>query len=307
MKHVVSVSIGSSTRDHRVEAEFLGEKFIVERIGTDGDMDEAVQMIKDLDGKVDAFGMGGIDLYLVAGNHRYKIREAKKLAAAAKVTPIVDGSGLKNTLERRVAPFLINELGWHLEGKKALLVSGVDRFGLAESLTEAGCKMTFGDLIFAMGIQIPVRKLGTLRTLAQILLPLMSQLPFEILYPTGKKQETVTTKYVKYYDDADIIAGDYLFIKKYMPTKMTGKVVITNTVTSSDVEMLRERGVAALVTTTPEMEGRSFGTNVMEGVLISILGKKVDEVTPEDYSQLLDKLDFKPRVVYLQGDEKVVL
>lgn len=37
MKHVVSVSLGSSTRDHRVETEFLGEKFSIERIGMDGD------------------------------------------------------------------------------------------------------------------------------------------------------------------------------------------------------------------------------------------------------------------------------
>ncbi len=300
MKHVVSVSLGSSTRDHKVEAEFFGEKFTIERVGTDGDMNKTIQMIRDLDGKVDAFGMGGIDLYLVAGDRRYMIRDAKKIAEAAKISPIVDGSGLKNTLERRVAPYLQKELGWELSGKKALLVSGVDRFGQAEALTEAGCRMTFGDLIFALGIPIPIRELGTLRLLAQALLPVMCQLPFAMLYPTGKKQETVTTKYEKYYLDADIIAGDYLFIKKYMPPALPGKIIITNTVTASDVEMLRQRGVAILVTTTPEMDGRSFGTNVMEGVLISILGKSAAEVRPEDYDDLLDRMGFKPRVEYLQ-------
>lgn len=38
----------------------------------------------------------------------------------------------------------------------------------------------------------------------------------------------------------------------------------------------------------------------MEGVLISILDKSAAEVKPEDYSELLDRLDFKPRVEYLQ-------
>ncbi|MFY9271602.1 MAG: hypothetical protein WAO37_01165, partial [Thermacetogeniaceae bacterium] len=80
MKRVVSVSLGSSKRDHKVEAEFLGEKFVIERIGTDGDMERAIEVIRELDGKVDAFGMGGIDLYLVAGNRRYALREAKKIA-----------------------------------------------------------------------------------------------------------------------------------------------------------------------------------------------------------------------------------
>ncbi len=306
MKRVVSISLGSSKRDHRVEAEFLGEKFVIERIGTDGDMGKAIQMIRDLDGKVDAFGMGGIDLYLVAGDRRYVIREAKKIAAAARITPIVDGSGLKNTLERKVVPYLEQELGWKLSGKRALLVSGVDRFGLAEALDDAGCRMVIGDLIFAIGIPVPIHSLSTLRVLAAILLPVLSQLPFKYLYPTGKKQETVTTRYEKYYLGADIIAGDFHFIRKYMPPKLPGKVIITNTVTREDVELLRERGVAVLVTTTPEMQGRSFGTNVMEGILVSLLGKRPAEVTPEEYGDLLDKLGFKPRVEYLQGRQVVL-
>ena len=39
MKHIVSVSIGSSKRDKRTEQELLGEKVIVERIGTDGSIE----------------------------------------------------------------------------------------------------------------------------------------------------------------------------------------------------------------------------------------------------------------------------
>lgn len=304
MKRVVSVSLGSSKRDHKVEAEFLGEKFVIERIGTDGDMERAIQMIRELDGKVDAFGMGGIDLYLVAGNRRYALREAKKIAAAAEKTPIVDGSGLKNTLERKVIEYLQSELGWDFKDRRALVVSGVDRFGIAEALWYAGCKTTYGDLIFAMGIPIPVRSLSTLRFLAYTLLPILSQMPFKYLYPTGEKQETVTSKYDKYYHDNEIITGDFHFIRKYMPSELPDKIIITNTVTKDDLELLRERGVKVLVTTTPEMQGRSFGTNVMEGVLISLLGKKVDEVKPEDYSSLLEQLQFKPRIVYLQVEQE---
>ncbi|NLN21425.1 MAG: quinate 5-dehydrogenase [Syntrophomonadaceae bacterium] len=304
MKRVVSVSLGSSKRDHKVEAEFLGEKFVIERIGTDGDMERAIQMIRELDGKVNAFGMGGIDLYLVAGNRRYALREAKKIAAAAEKTPIVDGSGLKNTLERKVIEYLQCELGWDFKDRRALVVSGVDRFGIAEALWYAGCKTTYGDLIFAMGIPIPVRSLSTLRFLAYTLLPVLSQMPFKYLYPTGEKQETVTSKYDKYYHDNEIITGDFHFIRKYMPSELPDKIIITNTVTKDDLELLRERGVKVLVTTTPEMQGRSFGTNVMEGVLISLLGKKVDEVKPEDYSSLLEQLQFKPRIVYLQVEQE---
>ncbi|MCR4427568.1 MAG: quinate 5-dehydrogenase, partial [Firmicutes bacterium] len=197
MKRVISVSLGSSKRDHSARVTVLGQEFLVERVGTDGDMEKAVRMIRELDGKVAAFGMGGIDLYISAGGRRYAFREGKKIARAAKVTPIVDGSGLKNTLERRVVEYLVKNDVVPLRGKRVLLVCGVDRFGMAEALAEAGCDLIFGDLIFTIGVPVPIRSLRMLDILARILAPILVQLPFEMLYPTGKKQEQTVPKYGK--------------------------------------------------------------------------------------------------------------
>ena len=299
MKRVVSVSLGSSARDHRVEVEFLGEKVTIERIGTNGDLKKAVKMIGELDGQVDAFGLGGIDLYLIAGSKRFVIKDAARMARAAQKSPVLDGSGLKNTLERQVVDYLQNQLQIRLQGKKVLMVSAVDRFGMAEAFVKAGSKMVFGDLIFALGIPVPLTSLRTLQRLANIALPVLTKLPFTILYPTGSKQETSTPKYAKYYQDADIIAGDFLYIKKYMPYGLKNKVVVTNTVTAADVEELKQKGVSLLVTSTPEFNGRSFGTNVMEALLVSFSGRKPSELGENDYLQLLKDMHFEPRVVRL--------
>lgn len=254
-------------------------------------------MLKELDGRVASIGMGGINLYLYAGSRRYLIRDAKKWRDAVKKTPIVDGSGLKNTLEREAIRYLIDEAGFELKGKKVLMVSAVDRFGMAEALYAAGCQMIFGDLLFGLNIPILIRSFSTFNRLARALLPLVTKMPFEILYPTGSKQEEEPSeKYARCYHEADVIAGDFLFVRKYMPKDMNGKWILTNTVTPADVKDLKKRGVKYLITTTPELEGRSFGTNVMEATLIAILGKNWEDVTPEDYLDLLKKLKFKPRI-----------
>lgn len=297
MKHVMSVSLGSSSRNHTVEAEFLGEKFLIERVGTDGDIDGAINIIKKYDGVVDAFGLGGIDLYIYSGTNRYTFRDAQRIARAAARTPIVDGSGLKNTLERKVLVYLQNEMGMVFADKKVLMVCAVDRFGMAQGFCQAGAAMTFGDLVFALGIPVTFSSLKTLERLARIIAPLVVKLPFKMLYPTGEKQEKIEPKYAAYYEQADIIAGDFHFIRRFMPEKLSRKVIITNTVTSKDVELLKNRGVSILVTTTPELNGRSFGTNVMEGVLIAMTGKNPDVMAPADYTELLEKIGFKPRIV----------
>ena len=69
---------------------------------------------------------------------------------AAKITPIVDGSGLKNTLEREAVAFMQRDLGIDLRGKRVLMVSALDRFGMAQALVDAGADVLFGDFIFAL-------------------------------------------------------------------------------------------------------------------------------------------------------------
>ena len=150
MKRVVSVSLGSSTRDHRTRVNLLGEEFDIARAGTDGKLDVALAKVRELDGSVDAIGLGGIDVYLYAGQHRYALRDGLRLLEAAKVTPVVDGSGLKNTLEREAVRFLQRELGIDLRRKKVLMVSALDRFGMAQALVDAGADVLFGDFIFAL-------------------------------------------------------------------------------------------------------------------------------------------------------------
>ncbi|MBO8169754.1 MAG: quinate 5-dehydrogenase [Thermoanaerobacteraceae bacterium] len=301
MKRVISISLGSSKRDHRVETNILGEDFIIERQGTDGDMDKAIELIKKYDGEVDAFGLGGADLYIYAGKKRYTIRDAAKMARAAQKTPIVDGSGLKNTLERRVIGYLHQNKGINFNEKKTLLVSGVDRFGMAEAINEIGGQLILGDLIFVLGIPVRLHSLKALERAARILAPVVCQMPFKLLYPTGSKQDQVKAKekYAKFYHEADIIAGDFHYIKRHMPGRIDGKIIITNTVTADDVADLARRGARLLVTTTPELNGRSFGTNVMEAVLVSLIGKKETEITAQDYDELLDKIGFQPRIEYL--------
>ena len=51
MRRVVSVSIGSSKRDNQAVVQLCGEEFSIERIGTDGDIGRAIDLIRDLDGK----------------------------------------------------------------------------------------------------------------------------------------------------------------------------------------------------------------------------------------------------------------
>ncbi|MFW5996170.1 MAG: quinate 5-dehydrogenase [Halanaerobiaceae bacterium] len=298
MKKVLSISLGSSTRDHKVETEIMGENFLIERRGVDGDKKKARKLFSRLDGKYDAFGLGGIDLHIFAAGRKYTFTDARKLIKEVKSTPVVDGSGLKNTLERKVINYLEENCDLDIAEKTVLMVSAVDRFGMAETFSALGADLILGDIVFGLGLPFPIKRVKTLEKLAVVLAPIITKLPFELIYPTGLKQEQESKKRFTYlYEKADIIAGDFHYIRKYIPDRLDDKVIITNTITSGNLEEFRNRGVKMLVTTTPELNGRSFGTNVMEAVFVSLLNKPLASIVNHDYFKLLEEINFRPRVL----------
>lgn len=297
MKRAVSISIGSSKRNKSVEVTLLGEKVSIERIGTDGDMEAAALKFKELDGKVDAFGVGGADLGAIIDGKWYTLHSVTPMVRFVKKTSVVDGGGLKNTLENKVPAFLDAKIGDYINsrGRKVLVALGADRWGLARAFADAGYETVYGDLMFGLDIPIALHKLGQLKTFARLLMPIVSRLPFEWIYPTGEKQEKRTPKWGKYYAWATVIAGDCHYIKRFMPDDLTGKVIVTNTTTPEDIEAFRKAGVKYLVTTTPVLDGRSFGTNMMEAALVAVSGKGRPLTWPE-LTEMLDKLGFEPQL-----------
>jgi len=296
MKKILSVSFGSSTRDGESVFCFGDEKIFIRRIGTDGDKRKARKLFLDNDGKYNAFGLGGTDLSIRVGNKRYFFKESLELIKGLK-TPVFDGSGLKNSLERRLIDTLV--ANGIFDGKKVLLTCATDRFGMAEALLEHGIPTVFGDLIFGVGINIPLYSLSALAKWIDFLAPIYTRLPVSILYPIGKKQIQRTIRGEQYFLSNDIIAGDFHYIYRHMPNVLKGKMLITNTVTASDREFLRSAGVKELITTTPNIQGRSYGTNVLEAALAAVSGE-IKELEKTVYLQLLDKFKICPVVEQLQ-------
>ncbi len=302
MKRAVSISIGSSKRDKKVEINLLGQTVSLERIGTDGDMEKAARLYGELDGKVDAFGVGGALLGFMIEDKWSTLHSVQSLLKYVKTTPVVDGTGLKMTLEKQVTQVIDEDLHGYVKEKRALVAVALDRWGTARAFWDAGYDCILGDLIFSLGVDIPIRSEKSIKRVAAALLPIMSRLPFSFLYPTGEKQNEREPKYEKYFNWATVVAGDCHYLWRHMPDQLPGRVIVTNTTTPSDQEFFKKAGIKYLITTTPVLDGRSFGTNMMEAALVAALGRTqpVDYANPGSYFDEIEKavrtVPFRPQV-----------
>jgi len=252
----------------------------------------------DADDEVAAIGLGGINRYLFSGDRRYELRKAEEMAAGVRRKPVCDGAALKQHWEpevvRRVAAGPLP-----LAGRRVLMVCAVDRWGMARACRDAGAEVVVGDLMFALGLPLPLRSWRLLSLLTRALLPVLTRrVPFEWLYPTGEAR--VTPKYGRWYRWADVLAGDWKFIARHLPAEpgsLAGKAVLTNTTTPKDVETLRDRGVGTLVTTTPSLGGRSFGTNLVEAAACALAGRPPEAMEKSSFEAVFRPLGWDtPRV-----------
>ncbi len=304
MKKILSISVGSSSRDHTTRHTFLGQECELSRQGTDGDFDKAVQRYHDMDGQVDAFGVGGVEFFLRVGQRRYYFRDVSRIRRAVKISKIGDGNGVKGLLERRAFTTLEKHLNEKenrtLRGLPALLTTAVDRYGMGEAMLDAGLDLTIGDFMFTLGLPLPIRKLSTVRVVAATLLPVITRMPFSWFYALGSEQDKPPQpKWDKYYQRAQVLGGDFIQIRQFMPDDLTGKIIVTNTTTAKNVEELRKRNLHILVTVTPRLEGRSFGTNVMEATLLALMDKPQSQVTDADFLDLIERIPLEPNIEVL--------
>ncbi len=331
MKRVVSVSLGSDKGDHHYHTDFLGEKFCISRVGTNSCLEKVIETLKYLDSfdkkgntelarpegvnlkwldeeekcRITAFGIGGTDLYFGPG---MKLREGKKIANSVKNAPIVDGYGLKITLEPMIIENLKTE-GFFERKKNVLITSGADRIGMARAFRAAQKEgviedVVYGDLMYLLKIYMPIRSYSMLQFLTYTIGSVVSQLPTRLIYPTGAKQKESKPAFESYQDHADIIAGDFHQMWAHLTHYLSSKMIITNTTTDEQVKELRKRGLEILVTTTPPLGGRSFGTNVWEAVLVANGAELLN--TGQYRKMIKDASIDKPNIRYLQKEKPLL-
>ena len=301
MLHAVSISIGSSKRDKKATLCLLGQEIQLERIGTDGDLKKAAELFLELDGKVDAFGLGGADLNLVLNDRKYPLRSIRPIVRGVERTPLVDGVGLKNTLESTVAAFLLEHIELGEDNRKVLLTASADRWGMFKGFRDCGFEFVLGDLLFGLKVPIPLRREKDLVRIGRAIMPVVSRMPFSFLYPVGEARYEKSTGLEKWFDWADIIGGDSYYIVKYMPEDLKGKIIVTNTTTEEDVAAFQSAGVKALVTTTPTVDGRSFGTNLLEAALVAVSGKK-RLLSDTELTEIIKETGISPELTIFEGN-----
>src|SRR6266508_3336375 len=284
MKRIVSISLGASQRDYQFTTTVLGQNVEVRRIGTNGDVARARALVREYDGQVDAIG----------------------LAAGARRTPVVDGGMLKASLERWAVQKTAEIVRGIFNYRRIMITSGVDRYQLAQALAQYEGELRFADPLVHMGLSFlpPPRSLRQLEIYAATVLPFMALLPYRYIHPVARGQEGHSSSAEALFRWADVIAGDFAYIRRFAPRALRGKVIVTDDPSPDEVDDLAARGVATLVTMTPPIsDERPFvATDVLEAIVTAVQesGAQPGEAEVIDF---IDAAGWGPTIQHLNPNQ----
>lgn len=305
MKWIMSVSLGDASRDFSVETDIAGERVLLERRGTGGDIRLARDLMRLYDGRVTSFGIGGANLHYVVGAAEYRMRAAWALRDAATRTPVADGSLIKRFIEPTIIDHLARN-GVQFRGKRAVISSALDRWYLAEALERAGSKI--GILDAALALRLPVVFQGTrvFGFAARATMPALRRLPLRWLYPrrivvaaggpAAWRGGPAVGLAERAMASADVIAGDSYLAWRCMPRRLDGKTLIVSTATQEEVDEMMARGAGVVASTSPSVAGRSFGANMIEALIVAFDGRPPAKIPAACYRQWWERLGLRFRM-----------
>ena len=303
MKKIVSISLGSPDYDYEFEKEVLDHRYHVRRIGTGGDVRLARRLVREHDGQVDAIGLAGMSVEFHVADRTYKHRETLRIAHAARYTPVVGGRGLKRILDR----WAIRDLAAREPGiftrKNVFFLSGVANWDIYSVMREFTENVSFGDPILHFGVPTVLEGERSFRRYARVSMPLLTRRPYVTFFPRGRTGEDLQHLLLSQpFQKADIIVGDLSLVLHFTPDDLRGKTVVTDTIDEDRLNLLRERGVDVVCTTTPEVfPNKRADLNVLQAIFIAHLGKPPDQIGDDDYLDLIRLMEARPRVIYAQG------
>jgi predicted amino acid dehydrogenase len=300
MKKVVTVTLGSSKQDFEFKTRFLGHDFSVHRLGADDDTTKAWELLRRQQNNVDAVGLGEIGDHFQVGLRTVVNKETQRLMNVVTRVPVTTGATLRRLLQVRAVRHVQKELGNYFNNNLVLFLSGMRNYDMAVALSDYTKNLSFADALFQTGAPAMLGSLEQLELFAKGSELMLSGRPGEMLERslTAFKNNRISAAVTK----SHVIVGTYHELHAVgTMANLEGKTLITSAVDDERLAFFTKCKVNLVVDVSPKLFDKVIGINTLEAMILAALEKSPEEVSDDDFDEILSELDIRPRLLHPTG------
>ena len=311
MKKIINISLGPSKDDYELNVEFQDQAFAIKRIGVEGNLDRASELLLTWNKQADAISLSGIQSPYTIGPATMPNRKTAQLMKEAESlsTPVTVGNLLRDVSHEwaiRHTHFIFG--GNYFTNARVLFFSGLADSKIARVMQEYTPNLQFADPLLEEGIPRLMGSLNELELYAGRIKGALKWLP-------GRRTVTGSTPVKKTNDyllreavrKAQVLVVPYYrfysYLKDFSADELKGKVVITTTAYADRVAYLKKRGVGVIIDTTPQLFDRVIGVSVLEALLMAALHLPEGKESSADLLEVISNMEMEPRIIYPDGKE----
>ena len=309
MKHVTSISLGSSQQDFSFGTTFLGQPMQVRRLGTDGSLAQALKLVQAAEAgkpgqRADALGLGLVKDSQRLGPRQAVAQDAARLRAAALRVPVTTGARLGEIFGEWALRHAQATLGHYFDNAKVLFFSGLAHHRLALAMAEYSQNLLFADPLLQLGLPKLLTSVDALGLYARGAHQVSDWAPPRLIPGVLMRQ---WTHFVlrRAMHKASVVVAPAHELDDFGLEELAGKTVLTSTVNAQRLAAFKDKGVHLVVDAAPLLNGHALSPDLLDAMILAASGKAADELLDDDYLAIIDEQGLQPQLIYPNGFKRV--
>ena len=149
---IVNVSLAGSDRDYDQHVTFLEQEFHLRRIGTNGDVAAAEELVRKWADDADVIAVTGIREARVAGLYDGDLEAVNKVKRATRMIPVTDGHPLRAVLQEWSIRHVQNTMPGYYTNARVVVLGGMNHAHTIRILQEYTENFEFADPLLRLDV-----------------------------------------------------------------------------------------------------------------------------------------------------------
>ena len=280
MKQIIQISLDASRDNVDFKTEFLGKKFHIRRFGTDGDLEEATDLLLQWNKKADAIGLGGVKFattFKPGSKLNKNIRKLLKLGTQVH-TPVTTGDTLRSVGHEWSLRHIQFKYGNnYFTNARVFFFSGTVSHSIARVMAEYTENLIFADLLLENSVPKFIHTIKDLDLYTNRIRGAMGWIPGRQFVSDARPVRLLADNLMrKAVREAHILVVPHYQFHKYLDhytiEELKGKTIISSTVYDDRVAYLKDKGVDVIIDTTPKILKKVVGVSASRSLAVRSAG-----------------------------------
>lgn len=301
---VVNVSLASSERDYDEEVSFLQRPFRLVRVGANGDLDAAAELLLTWADEADAIALTGLREAQALGLYSGDPDGIDRVRGATSEVPVVDGRTLHEVLQEWGIRRVEQEMPGYFSNARTVVLGGLNHDRTTRVLKEFTPNLQFADPLLRFDVPATLDAnpvLGLAAKAASVPYGLVPDPLRSTLRSPGQRVSHALARQAA--RDCDVVVATYEELIGFGLEDLAGKTLVSSSISDERLAELGSRGVDMVLDTTPQPFDVTVNAALLEAMMVA-LAPDHETLTNDDLLDMIVSAGLESRTLYPNGPKR---